>query len=427
MEVLRHGGDLTGAVLAQVHGHLDAGEAPVAQAIATGLRRRPATSALGDLAAGIVAFRRGYLPLAWSLLQPLPRQVWAPHAPGEYVRSGLASDPATALSRVGELVEDQDADVDAAGWLALLGPVFGHGGTELARRLFERFDLAVGDGEQLAEQLGPTAAAELVVNRDWLRRWVAARPDGRTGEAPPGGAVSFAVMDYGHPGRTRASANIGDHVQSVASLGHVVRHQEVSFAGPQDLVDLVHQLRARVRPERQLRDVHGDVQLVAIDRDASSYFSIPPDTWTLAFGWFMHPIFDMRYDFPFHENLLPIFVSFHCSKRELLTDEALAYLRRFAPIGCRDWTTVDVLLSVDVPAFFSGCMTTTISTVFPETTEKPGSAAPVAYVDVPAAAVPEGPRPTGTATTRSGSAPSPPTCTTPSTCWSATGAPTAPS
>ena len=35
------------------------------------------------------------------------------------------------------------------------------------------------------------------------------------------------------------------------------------------------------------------------------------------------------------------------SKRALLTDEAIDYLRRFAPIGCRDWTTVDILLSID--------------------------------------------------------------------------------
>ena len=34
----------------------------------------------------------------------------------------------------------------------------------------------------------------------------------------------------------------------------------------------------------------------------------------------MHAIFDTRYGFPFHPNLLPMFVSFHCSKRELLTD-----------------------------------------------------------------------------------------------------------
>ena len=104
----------------------------------------------------------------------------------------------------------------------------------------------------------------------------------------------------------------------------------------------------------------------------------------------MHAIFDTRYGFPLHPNLLPLFVSFHCSKRDLLTDDAIKYLRQYSPIGCRDWTTVDVLLSVDVPAFFSGCMTTTVSTVFPDTPHKPPPDAEVAYVDVPPEDVPDG-------------------------------------
>ena len=133
-----------------------------------------------------------------------------------------------------------------------------------------------------------------------------------------------------------------------------------------------------------------DVELLTIDRDASSYAALPPDTWTIAFGWFMHPVFEMRYDFPLHPNLRPFFVSFHCSKRELLTQEAIDYLGRYAPIGCRDWTTVDVLLSVGVPAFFSGCLTTTVSTVFPDIPERPAPGAEVAYVDVPADRVPPG-------------------------------------
>ena len=74
------------------------------------------------------------------------------------------------------------------------------------------------------------------------------------------------------------------------------------------------------------------------------YKEIPPDTWMLAFGWFMHAIFELRYGFPFHRNLRPIFVSFHCNKRDLLTPEATDYLRACGPIGCRDWTTVDILL-----------------------------------------------------------------------------------
>ena len=47
----------------------------------------------------------------------------------------------------------------------------------------------------------------------------------------------------------------------------------------------------------------------------------------------MHALFRMRHGFPLHRNLRPIFVSFHCNKRELLTPEAIDYLKRYGPVG----------------------------------------------------------------------------------------------
>jgi hypothetical protein len=96
----------------------------------------------------------------------------------------------------------------------------------------------------------------------------------------------------------------------------------------------------------------------------------------------------MRHGFPLHRNLRPIFVSFHCNKRNLLTPDAVEYLRRYGPVGCRDWTTTHLLNSMGVPAFFSGCLTTTIGAVFPDGATAPADA-PVAYVDVPKESVPE--------------------------------------
>ena len=80
-----------------------------------------------------------------------------------------------------------------------------------------------------------------------------------------------------------------------------------------------------------------------------------------------------------------MFISFHCNNPRLLKPEAIDYLRARGPIGCRDWTTVDILLSVDVPAFFSGRLTTTVSTVFPDIADAFPTSAPVAYVDSPGA------------------------------------------
>ena len=145
---------------------------------------------------------------------------------------------------------------------------------------------------------------------------------------------------------------------------------------------LLERLAARTRPELALEAVDADLDVLTIHRDASMYQTIPEGTWTLCFGWFMHPLFRMRYGFPLHDALRPLFVSFHCNKRDLLTDDAIAYLRRYGPVGCRDWTTVYLLLSAGVPAFFSGCLTTTVSTTFPPLDERPSDDAPVGYVDV---------------------------------------------
>lgn len=383
LEALNRGESMAAAVSAEVRALLAGQDHPRARSLAASLQQDPASRAAGDLAAGIVAASGGYPELTWSLLRDLPREAWARHAPDEYVRAGLRLAPEATLEQVRGLLGGAGLDLPPASWLNLIGPVFAYGDQSLAGQLYARLDAQVGDGSDVKP--------DLVVQRDWLRPWVAMQPDGRSAPDVPTGSTSFAIMDYGHPGRSRASANIGDHVQSIASLGHLARHTELSYDGPQDLIDLMEQLRGRVRPDRALEGPESRVQLLKIDRDASMYAEVPPRTWTLAFGWYMHAIFDFRYGFPFHPNLLPIFVSFHCNRREMLTDEAIDYLRRFAPIGCRDWTTVDVLLSVGVPAFFSGCLTTTVNTVFPDQpATEADPARPVAYVDMPREQVPKG-------------------------------------
>jgi len=369
-------------VTAQVRALVAAGEAHRAQAIAEGLGRYAATAELGRLAGGIVAFRRGYRRLAWAQLRTLPRPTWAAYAPAEYVRAGLTVAAGETLREVQLLVDDDPATVGARSWYEILTAVWGAGESGLARDVFAIFDRHVGEDDR------PWRDAEM--HRDWVRPWVARDPDSPSAPPPAGVRRTFAIMDYGHPSAAKASANLGDHIQSIAALGHLVRHQDVRFHGREDLVALLAELRDRTRPERRRHGVDADLEVMTVHRDASMYEPIPPDTWTLGFGWFMHALFTMRHGFPLHRNLRPIFVSFHCNKRGLLTPDAIDYLRRYAPIGCRDWTTVDLLLSIGVPAFFSGCVTTTIDTVFPELPAGPSAAAPVAYVDVPAGDVPRG-------------------------------------
>lgn len=174
--------------------------------------------------------------------------------------------------------------------------------------------------------------------------------------------VNFGLLGYQQPHGW--SRNVGDYIQTLASVGHLLRYQDLEFRGDQELVDFLNKLRRDVKTERKLPGNGAKVNLVEVYRDASTLQDIPPLTWSLAFGWFMHPMFGRGANFPFHENLRPLFVSFHVNKPSMLTPAAVDYLRKYGPIGCRDWQTVALLRAADVPAFFSGCLTTTVDTVF---------------------------------------------------------------
>ena len=371
LRALERGRALDHALISQVRTLLSDGENDTARSIALSLREHPETETLGRLTGAMVAHREGYADLAWDLLRPVPREAWTRWAVTEYVRSGLAVAPDDVLAELRTLVADDPPEVRSKLWYDMLAPVFGYGDSELARQIYERFDRHAREDEN------PWDEADR--KRDWIQPWIAADPGSAT--APATGRRTFAVMDYGHPGADRASANIGDHIQSIASLGHLVRHANVRLHGREALIVLLERLRERTRPERRLDDLDADLDVITVHRDASMYEAIPEDTWTLCFGWFMHALFGVRHGFPLHRNLRPIFVSFHCNKRGLLTPEAVEYLRRYGPVGCRDWTTVYLLHSLGVPAFFSGCLTTTIDTVFPEQPAPPADA-PLAYVDV---------------------------------------------
>lgn len=76
-------------------------------------------------------------------------------------------------------------------------------------------------------------------------------------------------------------------------------------------------------------------------------------------GWFMSE----PGNFPPSEKVTPLFVSFHINPQiaeKMLSPETTAYLRRHAPIGCRDEETVKMLQRHDVPAYFSACLTLTL-------------------------------------------------------------------
>ena len=368
---LERGREIDHAIVAQVRALIAAGRPDTARAVAEGLRRREETAALGHLTTGIIAYREGYSELALDELRRVPRPLWLTYAAAEYVRCGLAIDRETTLAEVRALAAEDPPGVGARTWFQILAPVFGVGAQDVAREAFAVFERHVRED--------PRRWRDGDLQVEWMRPWIAA--DSNSPTAPPPGRRTFAIVDYGHPGANRASANIGDHIQTIAALGHLVRHQNVRLHGPEPLLGLLGDLRERTRPELRRTEIDADLEVMTVHRDASMYEEIPDDAWVLCFGWYMHALFSMRHGFPLHRNLRPIFISFHCNKRDLLTPEAVDYLKRYGPVGCRDWTTVYLLTSIGVPAFFSGCVTTTINTVFPDLDEAPPADAPVGYVD----------------------------------------------
>lgn len=372
---LSTGEPLANALVAQVRRLLDTGDAAVPTALVHGLLADDATRPAGQLGLAVIAVDQGLWDLAQACFAEVPPETWRGCAAGDFFRTAFITARDAALAELWRLVAEPPGDLHPAAWVDLVGIAFGAQAQELAAELFDVAETLAGKE--------PDRWAATVAQRDHLRPWIDRVRRPSPPPTIPTGQVAFAVLGYQQPDRSETSTNLGDYVQTLASLGHLVRHQNIRFHGAPELASSVTELRERLRPELRLDTPARDVTLVPVHRDASTYCSIPEPTWMVAFGWYMQCVFG-RFDFPFHPHLRPIFISFHCNRIQMLSPAAIEYLRAYAPIGCRDWTTVDMLLSAGVPAFFSGCLTTTLSTVFPDLApaDRPGREAPVAYVDV---------------------------------------------
>jgi hypothetical protein len=268
----------------------------------------------------------------------------------EKVEEGLRADTpesvAAALAIGSEMATIATAD---------LGPLAGRflvtGHPALARALVDEAECR-GTGDLTRRQ-----RARLAHLREWTHPTDV--------PPPPTGAVRLGVFDYRSPDRRRASKNVGDYVQTLALLGNLARFTDVDFTGANGLGGLAAELQARVRPDLRIESPPHRAHLVPVSRDFSAGDPIPDDTWLVAFGWHMHSAYLLRFGLPYHPALRPLFLSFHLHNLHGLDEATLAYLRKHGPVGCRDWTTVDLLLSAGVDAFFTGCLTTTVDGVFP--------------------------------------------------------------
>ena len=356
------------AVLATVRALIRGDQWHVARALADSLGRR-GDQPLSAVALGVAAHARGWFDLAVQEVVDVSDATLARLSPIEAVESLLGAsathrNPPRVAGIAREAASRSTADaVDMAARLAAVGEL--------------------GVVHELIDLIDAEARAELDVDR---ARALALLAETRftTPIAAPDDAVVFGVLDYRQPDQSRVSTNIGDYVQTAAMLGHIVRHRNVSFTGEDGLSEVAAELAAAVPQRLHIRGPESRVHLTAVHRDFSSTQVLPPTVWTIAFGWHMHSLFGLRYDFPYHPSVRPLFVSFHVNRPDMLTPAALDYLRRHGPIGCRDWSTVDLLLSAGVDAFFTGCLTSTVDAVVPRQAEPlPPEQKKVGLIDAP--------------------------------------------
>ena len=95
-----------------------------------------------------------------------------------------------------------------------------------------------------------------------------------------------------------------------------------------------------------------------IDRDKLS--SIQDEITTIGNGWYI--LDKQRHTIADNVNFLP--VSMHIANRNATSAKIVANLARHQPVGCRDLSTMEFLRSYGIEAYFSSCLTTTLTRNF---------------------------------------------------------------
>lgn len=198
------------------------------------------------------------------------------------------------------------------------------------------------------------------------------------GPAPGPSSALVGVLDFKNPQINHSSVNIGDPIQTLAALRHLARiDADWTFDDP-DLSPVFAALAKSWGPDA-IQAPGRAAHVVLLDRDFPwSIAQRFPDrpVWTVWNGWFSHPAFDVSMSMPGPDNLEPLIAAFHLAMPQL-GPRLMDWLKRFEPIGCRDWNTVYWLSNRGVSCFFSGCLTWTLSGLF-EGQPKSGAL----YVDV---------------------------------------------
>lgn len=291
------------------------------------------------------AYRDGFSELTYRLLADIEEEYVLHYLPTEYVTTMAEFDHDKFLEEEPMLMERLGA----------------HSKLILAQRLYELKDVQKSFrwlNEIDIERLDEKTQTRFTWMQEQLSKKVSPEPDDDIDPSIP----TIAVLDYKNIEYDKTSANLGDYTQTLAFMSNLARFTNVRYQG--ELSDFLTRLQGEVEPSDRIEKQEADVALSVVNRDFTSSKAHSEPKWLFAFGWYMHSSFNV-YDFPFSKGLRPLFISFHVNRPDMLDEQAIAYLKEYAPIGCRDWSTVYLLNSLGIDSFFSGCVTTTLSNIFP--------------------------------------------------------------
>ncbi|NGX47389.1 MAG: hypothetical protein K1000chlam3_00762 [Chlamydiae bacterium] len=108
---------------------------------------------------------------------------------------------------------------------------------------------------------------------------------------------------------------------------------------------------------------------IPIDREFLSQFQHCSKVSTIVNGWFMHTPNDLgsnkgsKYNWPPSSAIDPLLISMHFTQAFVpfaLSPESCEYFKEHGPVGARDYFTLQLLQSKNIPSYFSGCITLTL-------------------------------------------------------------------
>lgn len=105
---------------------------------------------------------------------------------------------------------------------------------------------------------------------------------------------------------------------------------------------------------------------IFIDRDRINSYQSTEPVKVIMNGWYSHN----PENWPPSSSISPLFVAFHVNetvKEHFLSDKSISYLKKYEPIGCRDYNTQQILLNKGLKAYFSGCLTLTLGMTYKST------------------------------------------------------------